>query len=160
AWSDASIYFYAATAGADGGAYRLDNVSMMVDPASSIVRTDCIDPTVASPLPGSSSSNLIVDGGFANGLASWWTHGDLAVQASNGLVEFRRPAGTDPAGVIFQPTGVPVPRDQILTATFDLGNSSAVRKRVTVLLHDLAFNDLAACTFWIPPGQSPAAYAM
>ena len=37
--------------------------------------------------------------------------------------------------------------------SFQLGNSSVVRKRVTVLLHDLDFSDLSACTFWLAPGQ-------
>ena len=46
--------------------------------------------------------------------------------------------------------------NQILTATFQLGNSSGVRKRVTVILHDSDFCDLSACTFWLAagPGRS------
>jgi hypothetical protein len=47
-----------------------------------------------------------------------------------------------------------------LTATLSVGNSSPVRKRLTVLLHDLDFSDLTACTFWIAPNQPLAAYAM
>ncbi len=43
---------------------------------------------------------------------------------------------------------------------FQLGNSSGVRKRVTVLLHDGDFSDLAACTFWLPPGQPLLTYSM
>jgi hypothetical protein len=50
--------------------------------------------------------------------------------------------------------------NQILTASFQLGNSSAVRKRVTILLHDLDFSDLSACTFWLPPGQALSTYSM
>ncbi len=49
---------------------------------------------------------------------------------------------------------------EILTAHLDLGNSSGVRKRVTVLLHDLDFGDLSACTFWLAPGQPLSSYAM
>ncbi len=46
----------------------------------------------------------------------------------------------------------------ILTATFQLGNSSAVRKRVTVIVHDYDFSDLSACTFWLAPGQPLSDY--
>jgi hypothetical protein len=47
-----------------------------------------------------------------------------------------------------------------LTAVFALGNSSGVRKRVTVLLHDGDFGDLSACTFWLEPGQPLAPHTM
>ncbi len=49
---------------------------------------------------------------------------------------------------------------QIVTATFDLGNSSAVRKRVTAILHDADFSDLAACTFWMEAGQPLSNYTI
>ena len=47
-----------------------------------------------------------------------------------------------------------------MTATFDLGNTSGSRKRVTVLLHDFDFSDLSACTFWLPAGQALRPYSM
>jgi hypothetical protein len=50
--------------------------------------------------------------------------------------------------------------NQILTATFALGNSSGVRKRVTAILHDNNFSDLAACTFWLPAGQTLSPYSL
>jgi hypothetical protein len=62
--------------------------------------------------------------------------------------------------VILQPTGQAMTADQIMTATFDLGNSSSVRKRVTVLLHDLDFSDLSACTFWMEAGQPLSPYTI
>jgi hypothetical protein len=49
--------------------------------------------------------------------------------------------------------------DHILTSTFQLGNSSGVRKRVTVIIHDNDFSDLSACTFWLDPGQPLSTYA-
>jgi hypothetical protein len=75
------------------------------------------------------------------------------------VFEFVRPAGT-PAGVVFQASGAPTSTNEIIEARFDLGNSSAIRKRVTVLLHDLDFSDLQACTFWLPPGQALSTFAM
>jgi hypothetical protein len=53
-----------------------------------------------------------------------------------------------------------IPAGGILTATFDLGNSSPVLKRVTVILHDNDFSDLAACTFWLPARQPLSPYVM
>jgi hypothetical protein len=48
--------------------------------------------------------------------------------------------------------------NQFLTAQLDLGNSSAIRKRVTAIVHDADFSDLAACTFWLPPGLPLSTY--
>jgi hypothetical protein len=80
---------------------------------------------------------------------------------TGGVFEFYRPAANpDPAGVILQQTGAPLVAGDILTAQFDLGNSSNVRKRVTVLLHDISFQDLHACTFWLEPGQPLSTYRM
>jgi hypothetical protein len=102
-----------------------------------------------------------MNGDFATGmLAPWVTFGTITHQIVGGVFEFTRPNATPPAGVVLQSTGQSLDTSQILTATFQLGNSSAVRKRVTVLLHDAAFGDLAACTFWLPPGLSPAGHAM
>src|SRR6185369_7256942 len=36
----------------------------------------------------------------------------------------------------------------------------SVRERVTILVHDLDFTDLSACTFWLAPGQALSDYAM
>ena len=48
-----------------------------------------------------------------------------------------------------------------MTATFDLGNTSNVRKYMKVLLvSDAGFSDLAACTFWLPPNAPLRTYQM
>jgi hypothetical protein len=62
--------------------------------------------------------------------------------------------------VIFQNTGQPMAANAIMTATFQLGNSSAVRRRVTVLMQESDFSDLTACTFWLAPFQALATYTM
>jgi hypothetical protein len=41
-----------------------------------------------------------------------------------------------------------------------LGNPTTNRHRVTILLHDFFFGDLAACTFWLPPGLPLSTYSM
>ena len=87
--------------------------------------------------------------------------GSLTWQIVNGVFEFIRPQPLPtPAGVIFQNTGQAMTTNQIMTATVQLGNSSAVKKRVTVLLQDADFSDLTACTFWLPPYQPMAGYTI
>lgn len=159
-WANASIYFYAATSGGPGDAYLLDNVVLRVEPTGPADRTDCVDPSAPSPGFGAPSGNLLSNGDFSNAIGSWGTHGQIAYQVIGGVFQFVRPPPTDPAGVILQPTHVGAPAGQIVTGTLALGNASAVRKRVTVLLHDLDFSDLSACTFWLSPGQPLSPFAI
>ena len=155
AWANATLSFYAASVGSDGGAYRLDNVSLYVMPGQPVNETLCVDPTTPSPVAGAPSGDLLVNGDFGSGsLAPGWnTFGQIQGQVSGFVFEFIKLPGT-PAGVLFQNTAQPTPAQQVLTATFQLGNSSSVRKRVTVLLHDIDFSDLFACTFWLAPGAA------
>jgi hypothetical protein len=160
AWGNATISFYAANAGSDGGAYRLDNVSFRPDFAVSDERTDCVDPTAPMPPGGGPGPDLIANGGFGTGqLPPWGVFGQIVWQITGGVFEFYRPAGV-PAGVVLQETGVGFGSGAIMTATFQLGNSTGLRRRVTVLLHNADFLDLAACTFWLPAGQPLSAYSM
>ena len=69
-WTNATIYFYAATKGADGGFYLLDNVSLTTQPSQSSSRTDCVDPIVPAPPGGAPGPNLLVNGDFATGAAA------------------------------------------------------------------------------------------
>jgi hypothetical protein len=124
-------------------------------PGGSTLQTFCIDPAVPPPT-NISSNNLIVNGIF-NGLPPWITFGQIVWQITGNVFEFTRPPGT-PAGVLLQNTGAAAGVGQSFFSSFQLGNSSAVRKRVTVLLHDADFSDLSACTFWLRPGQPQALY--
>jgi hypothetical protein len=158
-WSNASIYFYAATAGSDGGYYLLDHVVLEQDSTIPTTRTDCLDPTAPPPAILPIGPNLIANGTFdSNSIPPWIAFGSLVYQVPAGVVEMVQPPGAP--GAFLQPTGAPIAANQTLTAGFSLGNSSAVRKRVTVLLHDLNFSDLSACTFWLPPGAPLANYVM
>jgi len=163
-WSDAAIYFYAATPGSDGGAYLLDNVSLTYDTTGVSSETMCVDPTTPAAAGGAAGANLIVNGDFSADLAPWVTLFDLTSHVANGVFEFVRPGTPNvPAGLVMQSTGQTMAANQILTATFQLGNSSAVPKRVTVLIHDLDLTsnpDFAACTYWLVPGQPLSTYTM
>ncbi|HET9268202.1 MAG TPA: M36 family metallopeptidase, partial [Vicinamibacterales bacterium] len=161
-WANAAIYFYAATKGQDGGFYQLDDVTLSYQPALPVDRTDCIDPTAPGPGGGLPGLDLLNNGHFqAGGLTGWTEFGSLQWQVGGGVFEFIRPVGLPtPAGVIYQNTGQAMGAGQILTATFRLGNTSAVRKRVTVLLQEADFSDLTACTFWLAPFQPLGSYSM
>ena len=158
-WTNATISFYAASEGSDGGFYRLDNVKIFSVPEQDDDRTDCVDPHAPTAVGGAAGPNLLSNSAFDTGLPPWLTFGQIVSQIASGIFEFYRPAGT-PAGVVFQQTGTPLAPHEILTANFYLGNSSSVRKRVTVLLHDASFNDLSSCAFWLPPGLPLAPYRM
>lgn len=162
AWTNAAIYFYAATANVNGdtGVYQVDNVSVHAGQSQSTARTDCIDPVTPSAPGGASSTNLLTNGDFASGVvAPWFLYGQITSRISAGVFEFVRTVDS-PAGVIVQSTGHAVPANAIMSSTFQLGNSSNVRKRVTVLMHDRYFADLTACTFWLPAFASLQTYTM
>jgi bacillolysin len=161
-WTNAAIYFYAATTAsfaANGGYLRLDNVVFDVNAGGSETRTDCVDPTSPVPPGGAESASLVLNGDFSQGMSFWQAFGTITGAVTDGVFQFIRTAGL-PAGVVFQATGAAVAPNEFLTAKLDLGNSSAVRKRVTVLVHANDFSDLAACTFFLPPGLPLSPYAV
>jgi hypothetical protein len=92
-------------------------------------------------------------------MAFWQVFGTINGAVAGGVFHFIRNPGL-PAGVIFQTTNAAVARNEFLTARFDLGNSSPVRKRVTAVVHAADFSDLAACTFLLQPGQPLSPYVM
>jgi hypothetical protein len=130
-------------------------------PAGSAEETTCLDPTAPVPPGGNDGPELLVNGDFGSGtlLPGWTTFGQITQNVTGGVFQFYRPAGT-PAGVILQPTLLTMTPGEILTASFQLGNSSFVRVRVTVIVHDNDFSDLAACTFWLPAAQPLSTYTM
>ncbi len=111
AWTNATVSFYAATAGSDGGFYQLDNVIVQSAPALAPDHTECVDPTTPGAIGTGDGPELLVNGGFESGTMTGWSlYGQLLSQVSGGVFEFYRPsASPDPAGVILQPTGVPWP---------------------------------------------------
>jgi len=158
-WSNATLSFYAASAGSQGGFYQIDDVSIEYAPGVSANRTDCVDPGTPEPEAAADSAELIVNGGFAaDTLAPWNTYGTITHEIVSGVMRFVRPTGAAPSGVLLQATGVAANEGDVLTASFQLGNNSNVRKRVTAILHDNNFSDLSACTFWLPPGQPLSSY--
>ncbi len=111
--------------------------------------------------------NLVNNGDFADPIGSvnlnWSAFGDPAnaiqSQVVGGVMEFYRTPGSNQA-VVLQNTGQPLPNDAALRATFQIGNSSNARKRVSVLMHDIDFSDITFCTFWIPASSPLKTYQM
>jgi hypothetical protein len=153
AWANATLAIMAGSTGAQGGWYQLDNIRVATTTGQAADRTDCVDPTTPGPQSGSNGSAMLQNGGFAAGLAPWTVFGQITQRLTNGVFEFYRPAGA-PAGVVLQATGRTVPANTRLTLSLSLGNSSSVRKRVTVTVHDADFSDFADCSFWLEPGAS------
>jgi len=120
--------------------------------------TDCVDPT-APTSGGTTSGELITNGGFSSGLSPWGTFGNITSQLSGGVFQFYKVAGS-PSGVVLQATNQAMAANQRMSSTFQLGNSSGIRQRVVVLLNDNSFADVQACTFWLAPNQALADYGI
>jgi hypothetical protein len=172
-WFNTTLSFYAASPGSLGGFYEVDNVSMTYEPTGFADRTLCDDPTAPLPTAEPNGPNLLADGDFSAGLGPWAIFHGLQSQITNGVFEFiwappPPPApgvgpnypSFEPGPVVIQRTGQAMTAGQILTAHLDLGNSSLVRKRVSILIHQWDFDDLAACTFWLEPGTPLQTYTM
>jgi hypothetical protein len=170
-WFNTTVAFYAASPGSVGGFYQVDNVSVMYDPEGDADRTLCVDPTSPPATGGPDGPTLLVNGDFSNGLAPWAVFHRITSQITDGVFEFIWPdqpednngpmiPDFEPAPTVIQRTGQTMTAGEVLRADVDLGNSSAVWKRVSVLIHDWDFSDLAACTFWLAPGAPRQTYTM
>ena len=161
AWTSAHISFYASSAD-DTGWYRVDNVHLNHKPSLNPAQTRCIDPAAPPAGVGANSGNLVTNGTFSNGMTNWGTFADpasvITSRVSGGAFEFYRMGGN--SAVLLQNTGASFASGLSVEAQFQLGNSSAVRKRITVILHDGAWNDLQVCTFWLDPNTALANHVM
>ena len=133
-------------------------------PTSTVTRT----PTPTSTLPP--DGNLIQNGTFdfldINSKPLYWTLYGAPTMSMiqwymyDGVLHFYRNMlpGQRSEAVVYQNTNAAV--NGGLRAEFDLGNTSGVRKRVTVLVHEGNFTDLHVCTFWLPPNTPLRSYVM
>lgn len=109
------------------------------------------------------ASNLIQNGSFSAGMASWATWGEIAYRVNSGVFEFYRAAetpGVSTSAVLLQNTGVPLAANETLFVQLSLGNPSSVRKRAVLILHDADWSDLKVCSFWVAPGATLRTYQM
>jgi len=107
-------------------------------------------------------ANLIENGTFDAPIGSadsnWGVFPpEFVSQIMGGVFEFYSPVA---GGVVLQRSGDPLAAGTGVEVSFDLGNSSGVRKRATVIAWDSTFADLRVCTFWLPPSTALRAYRM
>jgi hypothetical protein len=163
AWTNTSISIYASSADGLGWA-QVDDVALKVVSGPTASRTMCHDPLVTPSSPDADGANLLTNGDFSAGFNSWINYGTptlaaLNYQVTGGVLEFSRNAGTQSA-IVYQSTGADIEAGTHLEISFSMGNSSALRKRATVLIHEGDFTDLHVCTFWLPPNAPLSTYTI
>ena len=129
----------------------VDNVSMYNMPGPGLTETLCVDPRVPAPPGGADSVNLVSNGTFTGTLSPWGTFGAIVTRVEANVAEMYRSFGT-PAGSLLQNMSASAPAGMPMEIMLDLGNSSTIRQRVTVLMHATNFSDLQVCVFWLEPG--------
>lgn len=167
-WTNVSLSIYSSSP--DGTpALQIDNVSMTYRPSLNQLQTrsECIDPGAPLPTVGDTSANLLANGTFSGStFAPWAVFDDPAPGAAiianlnSGVMNLYR---QDPvnAGAFLQNT----PTTTITAGTplelrARIGNSSNLRKRLTVLIHHQNFQDLQVCTFWLQPNTLMDTYVI
>jgi hypothetical protein len=119
-------------------------------------------------LPPVADENFLTNGDFTNGMTGWGVYAapsqdGIVHQITGGVFEFFRTVDAAQAVVLQEFAMPPEAASQgmfPLEASFSLGNSSSVRKRVTALLHAGDFSDLQVCTFWLEPNTPLRPYLM
>jgi hypothetical protein len=107
-------------------------------------------------------ANMIINSGFNSGLNNWSIFGvpdNPPTSIVSGVLEFyRQPTATQ--AVVFQNTHFYLWANSPVEAQVQVGNTSAVRKRFVMLLHEGDFSDLQVCSFWLPANAPLQTYAL
>lgn len=164
-WGLPSIGFYVSTVDRGSPSYlAIDSVSLYRVSGLNPFTTTCTDPLAPNPPGGADGANLIRNGNFSSGMQYWATYavpsnGIGHNSAAGGMFQFYRVRGSSQA-VVMQNTGSPIPDNTPLELTFSLGNSSALRKRVVVVMHDADWSDQIACSFYMFPNKPLNTFTM
>ncbi|MDZ4766212.1 MAG: S8 family serine peptidase [Chloroflexota bacterium] len=175
-WNNASLSVYASSTSSTGY-LRIDNAIMRFDTVTAVGGVLCIDPDAPDPTGSPDSGTLLSDGSFTVGAigsadGGWGVFStpnhttesnlNIAYQVSSGVFEFYRKnrPGISNSAVVLQYSQDSLPAGTTMEAVFQLGNSTANRARITVLLHTRNFIDLAVCTFWLAPNAPLSSYSM
>lgn len=160
-WTNATISFYSSYDFGRGWT-RLDDVTLRIDNTLPGQRVRCIDPYRASATSGEDSHNYVSNSQFNNGMNSWSFSGEYVSRVQSGVLEMYTKTG-GPAANMFQDLAFQYfieANGGISELTFQMGNSSANRKRLSVLIHDGAFAHIYFCTFWVNANSGLANYTM
>jgi beta-mannanase len=117
-----------------------------------------VAPTVIAP-PPVNGEDIVGNGNFSAGTNGWGTSGQITSRVNNGVFEFYQNVGGSQA-VLFQNMARPNPSRGGFEVRVDLGNSSGVRKRTVVILHDRDFSDLNMCSIWLEANAPLRTYVM
>jgi hypothetical protein len=162
-WTNATISFYASM-DYNRGWIRVDNVTLRQDSSLPTNRVNCVDPNRPPTGTALDTGNFINNGDFSAGATDWGEAGAIVSRVQGGVYEYYTTTG-GAAAVVLQdfidnPNGDAIDMEQQGEARFWLGNSSSVRKRVSVIIHNVNFSNLSFCAFWLPPNTPSERYIM
>jgi hypothetical protein len=153
-WQNGASFSLYLSPGDGLGHVQVDNTSLIYTIAQADDVTSCFDPTAPAPGSGPDSPEMIANGDFSSGFTSWGSAFEITtnVNAQN-VLEFygTLTGGNTFSPVVLQYTNQTINANTPIEVRFQMGNSSANRKRATVLIHNGSFTDLQVCTFWIEP---------
>ncbi len=133
-------------------ALRVDNLNLQYKPALSISGTECLPPGAPA------NTNLVVNGDFSAGFASWNRWYTISA-INNGVMEIARQTGT-PHGGFVQTINQPIPINAPMELTLQMGNSSAQPKSITLYLNTPDFSISQSCTFVVPANTPLQTYTL
>lgn len=158
-WTNASLSFYSATSSPQNFSpyIQLDNVTMRQRPDITVNETLCLDQVNPFMNGVADGPNIITNGTFTSGLASWSPVFAINAAVVAGRVEMYDVPPAVPQGVLLQNTGnTSIGANTTVEASFQLGTTYngggagfPARTRVRVLLHEANFSDYQSCNFWL-----------
>lgn len=120
------------------------------------------DNSTATPCASMPGASLLSNGNFDSGLNNW-TPLDLTDQfMQNGVFHYQKTSNVHGAGgVLIQSINTAQQTAPLgYEASFDMGNTSSLRKRALILIHDPSFSEITVCSFYLPPNQPLRSYRM
>jgi subtilisin-like proprotein convertase family protein len=122
--------------------------------------------------------NRVTNGAF--GFTAGWSNGDaanmnwgvfsnpgplssdLSYLQTGGMAQFHLipRTGISNSGGILQYTRTPVRSADVMQLTFQAQNTGSVRRRLTVIVHDISFSELRVCSFWLPANMPLSNFSM
>jgi predicted outer membrane repeat protein len=107
------------------------------------------------------NTNLIFDGGFTAGLASWGVVGDVFAQVVNGVFEVARNQGsTQPLTGFYQFSPYSAPANATFELTFSIGNRGQNFRTLNLVIGDANWQDTRNCFLTVPAGAPLRPYTM
>jgi hypothetical protein len=87
---------------------------------------------------------------------------DLGYSQTGGAALFQlipRPSISNSGGIL-QYTRTPVRPADVMQLDFQAQNTGSVRRRLTVIVHDISFDEIRVCSFWLPANMPLSNFSM